>query len=156
MKIADKKIMPLLLICLIPVGRICNLVRSSLEVLQFSQPTRIPDYAHDCRPVKISYFRLCQYASGFKPSRQIHHHIMKCNLGPCSNRLNRCGYLLKMVWQVCLHWLHGSARHQRGTAFWGGGRDQSVEITVQQILGHEIHNIDLIIVHNFRAQNPFE
>jgi len=51
---------PLLkMICLLPVGRICNLIWSSPEVLQFSKPTKIRVYARDCRPVKISYFRLC-------------------------------------------------------------------------------------------------
>jgi len=48
-----------LMICLLTVERICNLVWSSPEVQQFSQPTIIPNYSRGCRPVKISYFRLC-------------------------------------------------------------------------------------------------
>jgi len=45
----------LLMICLLPVGRICNLIWSSPEIPQLSKPTKIPAYARDHRPVKISY-----------------------------------------------------------------------------------------------------
>jgi len=47
-----------MMICLLPFGRICNLVVSSPDVLQISQPTNFPDYARDCRRVKFSYFSL--------------------------------------------------------------------------------------------------
>jgi len=50
--------MSLLMVCLLAVGRIRNLVRSSPDVLQFSQLTKSPDYARDCRPVEIYYFGL--------------------------------------------------------------------------------------------------
>jgi len=53
-----RKIVPLMMICLLPFGRICNLVVSSPDVLQISQPTNFPDYARDCRRVKFSYFSL--------------------------------------------------------------------------------------------------
>jgi len=41
--------MPLVMIFLLPVGRIRNLAWSSSEVLQFSQPTKIPNCCRDCR-----------------------------------------------------------------------------------------------------------
>jgi len=52
---------PLMMIFLLTVGRIYNLAWSSPEVLQFSQPTRISSRFRDCRPVKISYFRLWSF-----------------------------------------------------------------------------------------------
>jgi len=44
-----RNIVPRLVICLLPDGRICKLVWSSPEVQQFSQPTIISNCSRDCR-----------------------------------------------------------------------------------------------------------